>query len=136
LFKIRNPLPHAYYRTLESYLTERLFQVKFKDEITTLRKTEAGVPQGSVIEPVLYLIYTSDLPISDNATTATFADDKAILDTHEDPAIASMELQATINKADDWVKKWRIKINQSKSTHITFTLRNQTCPTVQTGNVY
>jgi hypothetical protein len=52
LSKIRKTLPHAYYRTLESYLTERLFQVKFKDEITTLRKTEAGVPQGSVIGPV------------------------------------------------------------------------------------
>jgi hypothetical protein len=31
-------------------------------------------------------------------------------------------------------KKWGIKINQSKSTHITLTLRNQTCPTVQMGN--
>jgi hypothetical protein len=34
-------------------------------------------------------------------TTATFADDTAILATHEDPAIASMKLQATINKTDD-----------------------------------
>jgi hypothetical protein len=51
------------------------------------------------------------------------------------PAIASMELQSTINKIDDRVKKWGIKINQSKSTHTTFTLRNQTCPTVQMGNV-
>jgi hypothetical protein len=46
-----------------------------------------------------------------------------------------MKLQATINKIDDWGKKWRIKINQDKSTHITFTLRNQTCPTVQMGSV-
>jgi hypothetical protein len=33
------------------------------------------------------------------------------------------------------VKKWGIKINQNKSMHITFTLRNQTCPAVQMGNV-
>jgi hypothetical protein len=44
LFKIRKILSHAYYRILESYLTDRLFQVKFKDEITTLRKTKADVP--------------------------------------------------------------------------------------------
>jgi hypothetical protein len=85
--------------------------------------------------PTLYLIYTSDLPTSDNTPTATFANDTAILATHEDPVIASMKLQATINKIDDWAKIWRVKINQSKSTHITFTLRNHTCPTVQMGSV-
>jgi hypothetical protein len=42
-------LPHAYNTTYGSCLTERLFQVKFKDEPTNLRKTEAGVPQGSVL---------------------------------------------------------------------------------------
>jgi hypothetical protein len=37
LYKVRKILPRAYYRVLESYLTDRLFQVKFKDEMTTLR---------------------------------------------------------------------------------------------------
>jgi hypothetical protein len=48
-----------------------------------------------------------------------------------------MKLQTTINKIDDWAKKWRIERSQSKSTRtgISFTLRNHTCPTVQTGNV-
>jgi hypothetical protein len=77
------------------------------------------------------LIYTSNFLTSDNTTIATFADDTAILATHEDPTTASIKLQATINKINDWAKIWRIKMNQSKSTHITFTLFNQTCPTVQ-----
>jgi hypothetical protein len=46
-----------------------------------------------------------------------------------------MKLQTTINKLNDWAKKWKIKTNQSKSMHITFTVRKQTCPTVQMGNV-
>jgi hypothetical protein len=83
LFKIRKIPPHAYYRILESYVTDRLFQVRLKDEITTLRKSEADIPQGNVVGHVLYLIYTSDLLTSDNTTTATFADDTAILSTHE-----------------------------------------------------
>jgi hypothetical protein len=62
------------------------------NEITTLKKTEAGVWQGSVLGPGIYLIYTSDLPTSDKTTTVTFADVTAILATHEDPAIASMKL--------------------------------------------
>jgi hypothetical protein len=72
VFKIRKSLPNEYYRILQSYLMDRLFQVKFKDEITTLRKTDAAVLQGNVLGPVPYLIYTSDLLTSDNTTTATF----------------------------------------------------------------
>jgi hypothetical protein len=41
-----------------------------------------------------------------------------------------MRLQDTISKIEDWAKKWRFKINQSR-----FNLRKQTCPTVQMGNV-
>jgi hypothetical protein len=59
---------------------DSLFEVKFKHEITTLRKTEAGKQQGSVLEPVLYIVYTSDLPTSDN-TSATSTDHTAILAT-------------------------------------------------------
>jgi hypothetical protein len=112
-----------------------LFDIKHNDEITNLRKIEAGVPQGSVLGPVLYLIYTNDLPTSENTTTATFADDTAILATNEDPAITSIKLQHNINKVNEWAKKLRIKANQNKSTHISFTMRNQTCPIVQMGDV-
>jgi hypothetical protein len=63
-------LLHAYYKTLESYLMNKLSEVKFKDKITIIRKTEAG----SVLGPVLCFIYISDLQTSDNTTAATFAD--------------------------------------------------------------
>jgi hypothetical protein len=49
--------------------------------------------------------------------------------------LPSPKFQATINKIDEWVEKLRIKVNQSKYMHITVILRNQTCPTVQMGNV-
>jgi hypothetical protein len=44
----------------------------------------------------------------DQHGNCSFADDTGILATHEDPAIASMKLQATINKINDLAKKWRI----------------------------
>jgi hypothetical protein len=94
LLKIRMFLPQAYYRILETYLTDNLFQVKFKDELTTSRDAEAGVAHGIVLGTVLYVMCTSDLP-SRKDTTSTFSNETAILATHEYPAITSMKLQAT-----------------------------------------
>lgn len=68
-------------------------------------------------------------------TTVTFPDDTAILATHGGPAIGSVKVRDNANVINDWAKKCRIKINKSNFTHISFTLRNQTCPTVQLGNV-
>jgi hypothetical protein len=53
----------------------------------------------------------------------------------KDPAIATLKLQAIINKIDDGVKKCRIKINQSKCDHIIIhPIHSQTCLTVQMSN--
>jgi hypothetical protein len=48
-----------------------------------------------------------------------------------------MKLQATTNMINDWAKKWTIKKKNQNNKRIlrTFTIRNQTCPTVQMGNV-
>jgi hypothetical protein len=45
-----------------------------------------------------------------------------------DPAIASQKLQTNLLAVQKWFKEWRIKANGSKSTHITFTTRRETCP--------
>ena len=47
-----------------------------------------GVSQGSILGPLLYVQYTSDLQTSIEITLGTFADDTAIFATHEDPVIA------------------------------------------------
>jgi len=84
----------------------------------------------SIIYPLLYVLYTSDLPTSRETTLGTFADDTAIFATHEDPMIASVNLQEHLHIIEKWLKKWKIKVNESKSSHITFTLQKGHCPAV------
>lgn len=130
LYKIKQLLPVNYFLILKSYLQDRHFQVKYQDQYTELHPINAGVPQGSVLGPVLYLLYTADLPVNHNVTTATYADDTAILSSHQDPVLASQGLQANLDVISAWFKTWRIKVNENKSVHVTFTQRKNTCPTV------
>lgn len=134
LYKVKCKLPQLY-PLLTSYLANRKFQVRLKSYLSSERGSNAGVPQGSVIGPVLYLIYTADIPVCSNLKTHTFADDTAVISTHKNPRIASADLQEHVHRIEDWFDKWRIKVNESKSVHITFTLNKQTCPAITLNGV-
>jgi hypothetical protein len=116
LHKLRIFSPLKYYLILKSYLHNRHFQVKVEDSYTDLLPINAGVPQGSVLGPLLYLLYTADLPTSTESTIATFADDTANLATEPDPTIASEKLQTSLLAIQHWLTKWKLKANSSKCT--------------------
>jgi len=85
--------------------------------------------------PILFVLYTSDFPTTNNKTTGTVADDTVILASHGDPRTAAQHLQHHLNLTQDWLKKLRIKINETKSVHIKFTFRKGRCPPVTISNV-
>jgi hypothetical protein len=93
--KLGRSLPLNYFLILNSCLSNRHFVVKVHIELTGLTPVNAGVPPGSVLGPLLYLLYTADLPTSPDST-ATFADDTAVVATDSDPATASQKLQTTL----------------------------------------
>ena len=68
-------------------------------------------------------------------STSTFADDNAIMLSNKNPQTASRELQKHVQKIDNWLSKWKIKINENKSAHITFTLNKRTCPMIMMNNI-
>jgi hypothetical protein len=95
--------------------------VKVETGYTELSPVNASIPQGSVLGPLLYLLYIADMPTSSESTTATFADDTAVLAMDSDPAIASQKMQTNLLAIQNWFKKWRMKANRCRSIHFTFT---------------
>lgn len=135
LIKISRLLPQNTHKLLKSYLIERKFKVRSKDQFSSVRSASAGVPQGSILGPLLYLIYTADMPTNPKTYTSTFADDTAFISVNSDPKVASEQLQSHILELEDWLKKWKIKVNPQKCAHVTFTLRRENCPAVKIANV-
>ena len=64
LYKLKKTVPTNYYIFIKSYLEHRHFFVKHCEEVTGLYPISAGVPQGSVMGPILYILFTADLPVS------------------------------------------------------------------------
>lgn len=130
LYKIKTTFPLKYFSILKSYLTDREFRTKIGEETSQNYPIKAGVPQGSVLGPILYLLYTSDLPTTNNTTTGTFADDTTIMACHEDPTTATKLVQEHLNMVESWASKWKIKMNEIKSKKVDFTLRKEGCPPI------
>ena len=99
-------------RGLKSYLPDRYFQVRFS--IATLI-TWGGL-QGSVFGLLLYQVFTADIPVTNDTTFTTFAVDTVIISTKEDPQTASENLQCHLDFLQAWLDKWKIRVNQLKST--------------------
>lgn len=118
-------LPGNYCQLLESYISDRQFRVKDEEAYSSFYPILAGVPQGSVLAPLLYTLYTADIPVTRNSFIGTFADDTAIMTTNESQPEAVNNLQNALDKINQWTIDWKIKLNETKSNHITFALRHK-----------
>ena len=113
-------IPTGIVKIIESFLTDRTFITKIEDSFSSTRHILAGVPQGSCLSPILYLIYINDMPTTPKANLSLFADDTMFFTIDKNPKRAAIQLQHQLNLATTWFHRWRIKINPTKTTGVLF----------------
>jgi hypothetical protein len=114
VFKLRQSgVPVAMAQLIYSCLEERSFRAKIRDTSSTPHPIEAGVPQGSVLSPLLYSVFTADIPKTTRTTLAMYADDTAIITRSKQPRTATGYLQEAVDALEDWFRLWRIDVNRS-----------------------
>jgi hypothetical protein len=98
-----------------AFLSNRTQQVNIESTSSNRAQVISGVPQGSVLGPILFLIYINDLPaeIITNTHCVMFADDVKIYQEINSSS-DSEALQASLEKIISWANKWQINLSASK----------------------
>ena len=105
---------------VDAFLSNRSQSVVVDGVSSNSAPVLSGVPQGSVLGPLLFLVYINDLPECVSSDTGLFADDTLLHHPVSSPADA-VALQADLTSLEDWEEKWNMDFNPSKCEvlHIT-----------------
>ena len=106
----------------EDYLKARKQKVVINGQESSTKTIEAGVPQGSVLGPLLFLLYINDIVENININVRLYADDTCIYVSYEDdPWSAAEEIENNLKEITDWANTWFVTFNPKKTIDLTFT---------------
>ena len=118
--------------TISTYLSGGKQIVVVDGVISDILSVEAGVPQGSRLGPLLFIIYVNDIIDDLESDILIFADDTTLLASGSDPAETAAILNRDIEKITSWATKWKVIFNAGKSKDMIFSnkLLNNSPPLV------
>ena len=105
----------------ESYLSDRKFRVRIGKFFSNEQIVNIGIPQGSILGPILFIIYNNDLPkCSNRLVTTLFADDTNFSLTHNDYDSMVDTMNRELELIQDWTVANRLTINNTKTELLLF----------------
>lgn len=107
----------------KSFFTERTSFVNFNDDSSASFTVSKGIPQGGILSPLLFVLFTNDIPCNTDCRILTYADDVKLLSARSSNSSPAPSLQIAIDDLSAWTTKWGLSLNPDKSKIMTFTLK-------------
>ena len=105
---------------IKSYLTDRKQRVIIEGQSSEWASINAGVPQGSVLGPLLFLIYINDLTTELVSNPFIYADDTMLFEVVNDIHVSAVKLNEDLDRISDWSQKWLVTMNPTKCRSLVF----------------
>ena len=99
------------YNLLENYLSDRFQKVLLNGQTSSWRPVLAGVPQGSILGPLLFLIYINDVPNELKSNAKLFADDTSLFNIVKDKTESATILSNKLSEISKWTYDWKMRFN-------------------------
>ena len=104
---------------MDNYLRNRTQRVVLNCSSADYSLVNSGVPQGSVLGPLLFLIYINDLENNIKSNVKFFADDTMLFSIVKDPTTSADELNHDLQNITEWARQWKLEFNPDPSNQAT-----------------
>ena len=117
LHMLNTGIPPTFIHWIRSFLNDRRGRVQLFSVFSSSQRFTQGLPQGSVLAPLLFLFYINDLAstLNDDAVIALFANDVSILTPAGKREDAEATTQSVVNSVVTWSQEWKLNLNAEKS---------------------
>ena len=112
LFKLKcNGVCGNVFKLIKSFLTNRHQRVLLNGQMSQWAKVTAGVPQGSILGPLFFLIYINDIPNGLKSDVKLFADDTSLFSLVNNPQSSAKILNEDLDLINKWAFQWKMSFN-------------------------
>ena len=102
-------------RLIKDFLSNRKQRVVLNGQCSSWMDVQAGVPQGSIVGPLLLLIYINDLPDNLVSNPKLFADDTSLFSKVTYPNVTANQINNDLHNISTWAYQWKMNFNPDTS---------------------